>query len=69
MAKSKVTRPAAATSASNVLNNASTGAKSKSAAASALSQTKAPSKTVPPQLEMDNRAVCSKDSEGAGLFC
>ena len=28
-------------------------------------------KIVPPQLEMDNRAVCSKDSEseGAGLFC
>ena len=25
--------------------------------------------TVPPQLEMDNPAVCSKDSEGAGLFC
>mgnify|MGYP001474781208 CR=1 FL=1 len=24
---------------------------------------------VPPQLEMDNRAVCSKDSEGAELFC
>ena len=50
MAKSKVTRPAAATSASNVLNNASTGAKSKSAAASALSQAKAPNKTTSPAV-------------------
>lgn len=48
MAKSKVTGPAAATSASKVLNNTSTGAKSKSAAASALSQTKAPNKTTSP---------------------
>ena len=50
MAKSKVTRPAAATNASNVLNNTSTGAKSKSAAASTLSQTKAPNKTTSPAV-------------------
>lgn len=50
MTKSKVTRPAAATSASKVLNNSSTGAKSKSAAASTLSQTKASNKTTSPTV-------------------
>ncbi|MBW2005338.1 MAG: hypothetical protein JRF31_03380 [Deltaproteobacteria bacterium] len=42
MAKSKVTRPKAASKASKTLRNKSTGRKSKSAAGSALSQTKAP---------------------------
>lgn len=45
MTKTKVTRPATASKASNVLTSENTGAKSKSAAASALSQTNAPNKT------------------------
>lgn len=44
MGKTKVTGPRAAKSASSVLRSKSTGAKSKTAAGSALSQTKAPSK-------------------------
>lgn len=45
MAKSKETSPKAAKAASKTLQSNSTGAKSKTAAASALSQTKAPEKT------------------------
>jgi len=41
----KVTRPKAAKNASKVLRSKSTGKKSKAAAGSALSQTKAPKKT------------------------
>ncbi len=44
MARAKVTRSQAASKASKTLNNKSTGSKSKSAAGSALSQTKAPKK-------------------------
>lgn len=44
MAKSKVTRPKAATNASKTLHNKNTGSKSKTSAGSALSQTKAPKK-------------------------
>lgn len=45
MAKKKVTSKRVAKKASSVLKNKSTGKKSKSAAGSALSQTKAPKKT------------------------
>ena len=44
MSKQKVTRPKAAKKASTTLRSKSTGAKSKTAAGSALSQTKAPKK-------------------------
>ena len=44
MAKSKVTRPKAARSASKTLRTKNTGSKSKTSAGSALSQTKAPKK-------------------------
>jgi len=45
MARSKVTGPKAASSASKTLTNKKTGSKYKTAAGSALSQTKAPKKT------------------------
>lgn len=51
----KITRPQVAKSASKVLRDKNTGSKSKSAAASALSQTKAPKKTT-------SAAVASKAS-------
>lgn len=44
MTKSKVTRPKAAQKSSTTLRSRSTGKKSKTAAGSALSQTKAPKK-------------------------
>ena len=44
MPKSKVTRPKAAQKASTILRSQSTGKNSKTAAGSALSQTKAPKK-------------------------
>jgi len=44
MPKPKVTRPKAASNASKTLRSKSTGKKSKTAAGSALSQTKAPKK-------------------------
>jgi hypothetical protein len=44
MAKPKVTQPKAAKSASKTLKNKKTGSKSKTAAGSTLSQTKAPKK-------------------------
>lgn len=53
----KVTGSTAAKSASRVLNSDNTGAKSKSVAASALSQTKAPGKTTSPVVASKASAV------------
>ncbi len=66
----KVTRPKAAKSASKVLRSGNTGAKSKAAAGSALSQTKAPKKTTSKKVASKASAILrdgrtSKSSKSA----
>jgi len=75
MVKSKVTRPAAARSSSKILRTSSTGSKSKTAAGSALSQTKAPKRTTSPKAAKAASAVLrdgrtsktSKSAAGSAL--
>lgn len=75
MAKSKVTRPKAAKSASKTLLSKSTGSKSKSAAGSALSQTKAPKRVTSAKAAKSASAVlrdgrtskASKSAAGSAL--
>lgn len=70
MTKSKVTSPKAASSASKTLTSISTAPKSKAAAGSALSQTKAPQKVTSPKAATASSKVLSdgrtsKDSKSA----
>jgi len=75
MAKSKVTSPKAATSASKTLRSGSTGTKSKTAAGSALSQTKAPARVTTPKaaraassvLRDGRTSKASKSAAGSAL--
>lgn len=70
MTKSKVTGPKAAISASKTMTSGSTAAKSKTAAGSALSQTKAPAKVTSASAAKAASSVLrdgrtSKDSKSA----
>lgn len=75
MAKSKVTSPKAASSASKTLRSGSAGLTSKTAAGSALSQTKAPAKVTSPKaasaassvLKDGRTSKASKSATGSSL--
>lgn len=66
MTKAKVTSPKVASSASKVLTISATAPKSKTAAASALSQTKAPAKVTSPKAATAASKVLSDARTGKG---